>query len=324
MSNTSAHIGVTARRRSPKANATMPTAAARCGGRVQDCYIFPMLATATKIRLARRASATLLRLGFRAQRQVRRNGIAFELDLREGIDLSLFLFGSFQRNVIGAIRRYVPPDGVVIDVGANIGAVTLVAATHLRNGHVYAFEPTDFAFAKLERNLALNPALASRVTTLKMFVADRSAPTSDFIAYSSWPVAGKHAVDEHPVHKGIAKAASCGQTTIDEFMAAQKPPGVSFIKIDTDGHEFSVLSGASQCLAQSRPIVLFEACAYLMKAPQPAFADFAELFRSHDYAICEGTRLEPIDSEEFKRQCPAGGGMDLIAVPKERSSGPVA
>ena len=66
--------------------------------------IAPMPATATKIRVARAVSATLLRLGFRSQRRVRRNGIAFELDLREGIDLSLFLFGSFQRNVIGSIR----------------------------------------------------------------------------------------------------------------------------------------------------------------------------------------------------------------------------
>jgi FkbM family methyltransferase len=277
-----------------------------------------MPSTATKIRLARGVSATLLRLGFRSQRRVRRNGIVFELDLREGIDLSLFLFGSFQRNVIGSIRRFVAPDGVVIDVGANIGAVTLLAADYLRKGHVYAFEPTDFAFAKLERNLALNPALASRVTTLKMFVADRPGQTSDLVAYSSWPVAGKHAGEEHPVHKGIAQPASCGQTTIDEFVAAWKLASVSFIKVDTDGHEFSVLSGASHCLAHSRPIVLFEACAYLMEAPQPTFSDFEELFRSHDYLICEDLRLELITSEEFQRRCPVGGGIDLVAVPQER------
>jgi FkbM family methyltransferase len=279
-----------------------------------------MPATATKIRVARAVSATLLRLGFRPQRRVRRNGIAFELDLREGIDLSLFLFGSFQRNVIGSIRRFVAPDGIVIDVGANIGAVTLLAADYLRDGHVYAFEPTDFAFAKLERNLALNPTLASRVTVLKMFVADQPGQTSDLVAYSSWPVAGKHAGDEHPVHKGIAQAASCGQTTIDEFVAERKLPGVSLIKVDTDGHEFSVLSGASRCLTHSRPIVIFEACAYLMQAPQPTFPDFEKLFRSHDYVICEGLRLEPITAADFQQRCPVGGGLDLVAVPTERHS----
>ena len=277
-----------------------------------------MLATATKIRLARGMSTILLRLGVRRQRRVRRNGIMFEVDLREGIDLSIFLFGSFQRNVSKAIRRFVDHDGVVIDVGANIGALTLPAAVHLRNGHVHSFEPTDFAFAKLQRNISLNPSIATRITANNMFVADKPAPTSDLVAYSSWPLAGEVAHEEHPVHKGIAKSSSCGQTTIDGYIAAELIERVSLIKTDTDGHDFSVLSGAHHCLAALRPVVIFEACAYLMEPPKPTFEDFAELFRKHDYTICEGARLEPIDAQLFIEHCPVGGGLDLVALPNER------
>jgi FkbM family methyltransferase len=277
-----------------------------------------MLGTATKIRIARGVAATLLRLGLRPQRVVRRQGITYDLDLREGIDLSLFLFGSFQRHVTDAVRRFAGDDGVVIDVGANIGAVTLPVAACLQRGQVYAFEPTAFAFAKLQRNLSLNPELARRVTALNMFVAERSAPTSDLVAYSSWPVAGAHAEGEHPVHKGIAKAATCGQTTLDEFIAERGLTAVALIKVDTDGHDFPVLAGAGHCLAQLRPVVIVEACEYLMRPPQPTFEDFAALFRSHRYTLCEGERLAPITAEEFRRRCPEGGGLDLIAVPDER------
>ena len=59
-----------------------------------------MLGTATKVALARMISTTLVRLGVRTRRQIRRTGVIFEVDIREGIDLSLFLFGSFERDVL--------------------------------------------------------------------------------------------------------------------------------------------------------------------------------------------------------------------------------
>jgi FkbM family methyltransferase len=277
-----------------------------------------MLSTATKVQLASALASTLVRLGFDARRRIRRRGISFEVDIREGIDLSLFLFGSFQRHVTDLIRRFVSPDGVVIDIGANIGAVTLPVAAYLTSGRVIAFEPTDYAFAKLQTNLELNPPLAARVSAIQMFVGESSAPTSGLVAYSSWPVAGDDAIDKHPVHKGVVKDASCGQTSLDDYVSGQQLSTVSLIKIDTDGNEFAVLSGATQCLAAHRPLVIFEACAYLMVKPGPVFEDFAELFAVRDYLICWGARLTPMTSGEFGRVCPAGGGLDLIAVPREQ------
>jgi FkbM family methyltransferase len=207
----------------------------------------------------------------------------------------------------------------VIDVGANIGAVTLPLAAYLDQGHVYAIEPTDFAFQKLRVNLALNDQLAARVTSLKTFVADQSAPTSKLVAYSSWPVAhtesGGH---HHPVHGGVAKDAECGQMTLDEFTQRHEVSRVDLVKIDTDGHEYAVLCGAARCLNEQRPFVVFEACEYLMLAPQPDFGEFAKLFAGHGYTICHGWPPRPMDAAEFARACPAGGGLDLIAVPDEK------
>jgi hypothetical protein len=99
---------------------------------------------------------------------------------------------------------------------------------------------------------------------------------------------------------------------------AQNLQRVSLIKTDTDGHDFSVLRGAQECISNYRPTVIFEACAYLMEAPMPTFEEFAAFFSSHDYTICEGTKLEPINSARFEAVCPAGGGLDLVALPNER------
>jgi len=279
-----------------------------------------MLGTATKIIIARALATTLLRLGFRAKRRIRRGGVVLDVDIREGIDLSLFLFGSFQRHVLDTIRRLVPPEGVLLDVGANIGAVTLPASAYLREGHVYAFEPTDYAFEKLRLNIALNPALASRITAVQSFLAESVSSSSDLVAYSSWPVAGPGGGEGHPIHKGVAKESTCGQTTLDEFIRERQLPVISLIKIDTDGHEFSVLSGATSCLRDLRPVVIFEACEYLMRPPRPTFHDFERLFADAGYTIRDGSTLEPLTEREFFSRCPSGGGLDLLALPNERKA----
>jgi FkbM family methyltransferase len=273
--------------------------------------------TATKVTFARLVSTSLVRLGVRTPRQIRRHGLTFDVDIREGIDLSLFLFGSFERDILNTIKALVSPDAIVIDVGANVGALTLPVADYLERGHVYAVEPTDFAFAKLRKNLALNSRISSRVTPIQSFVASEAATVSELVAYSSWPVTGKNDGCQHPVHKGVQQTARCGQVTLDGLIEAHKIEKVSLVKIDTDGHEFSVLSGATRCLEQLRPAVVFEACEYLLVPPHPTFDDFARLFTSHDYTICERNGLQRIGAEDFVRRCPTGGGLDLLALPNE-------
>jgi len=56
---------------------------------------------------------------------VRRNGPHWELDLREGIDLAIFAFGSFERETVRALKKLVTPGSTVLDIGANNGANTL-------------------------------------------------------------------------------------------------------------------------------------------------------------------------------------------------------
>jgi FkbM family methyltransferase len=274
-----------------------------------------MLSTAAKIAIARRISSVLFAAGFKPNRKASRHGVTFQLDLREGIDLAIFLFGGFQKEVLAAIGRHAAAGSTIIDVGANIGAMTLNTAAALPHVNVVAVEPTNYAFGKLSTNIALNPGLSDRITAIRTFVADRSDAHSDLIAYSSWRV-DRDEPDVHPVHRGKAMPAECGQITLDDLAARQKSR-VSVIKIDTDGHEFAVLSGAHRTLETARPAVVFEACEYLMTPPQRTFEDFEQFFREHRYTICDVRSGRPVDADVFRRTCPAGGGLDLLALPDE-------
>src|SRR6185503_1773922 len=103
--------------------------------------------TATKIKLASLVSQGVagLRslLGRGDVAAVRREGVLWSLDLKEGIDLALYL-GVFERSTRRALGDLVTDGMTVLDIGANIGAHTLYLTQKVgREGCVIAFEPTD-------------------------------------------------------------------------------------------------------------------------------------------------------------------------------------
>jgi hypothetical protein len=119
-----------------------------------------------------------------------RRGITYDLDLAQGIDFAIYLGGMFERTTAVALAGLTEPSSLVLDIGANIGAHTLLLASLVGpNGRVMAFEPTDFAFRKLRRNLDLNPQLASRVETLRCFLTANDGTSIPSAIYSSWPLA---------------------------------------------------------------------------------------------------------------------------------------
>jgi FkbM family methyltransferase len=139
-----------------------------------------------------------------------------------------------------AFRAAARPGDLVIDVGANVGAYTLLFAHWVGpTGRVVAFEPAPDAAAGLRRHLALN-ALASRVEVHEMAVSDRSG-TAFFDAVAA---SGSNAL----VSAATASSLDVRTTTLDEFCSAgDLRPRV--VKIDVEGAELSVLRGARRLLA---------------------------------------------------------------------------
>jgi len=247
---------------------------------------------------------------------VKRNNINFELDLGEGIDLSIYLFGNFQGHVFSNERISVDPSSnpVIIDVGANIGAMSLRFAEQY-NATVYSFEPTDYAYGKLKRNLALNPELNKRIFVTQCFLSDKNEDNPSLIAYSSWRVDGKSFSETHPLHGGSAMdAKNIPSFRLDDWVESNGIEKVDLIKVDTDGHEFEVLSGASKMLARFKPDIIFEASVYQMKENGAQFSDFEHLLRPLGYKIYNARNSREITPKNAARMIPEKTGIDLIAV----------
>jgi FkbM family methyltransferase len=142
------------------------------------------------------------------------------------------------------VRTLLRPEDTFVDVGANIGVYTVVAA--LRGARVLAFEPNANARGMLSANLALN-RVEDRVEVLPFALADFSGParfTTDL---------------ESSNHLQTTPEANCEVVEVRELDALVKPARqVTLVKIDAEGFDEAVLRGARGTLERERPVVIVE------------------------------------------------------------------
>jgi len=271
--------------------------------------------TRIKILIARIMYRTLRTVLRTDRRQIQRQGINYEVDLSEGIDLSLFVFGNFQDHITNPAYFSLPADAVIIDVGANIGSMSLRFAQSALAGTVYALEPTAYAYKKLLRNLGLNPELSARIKPTQTFVSNVTSPESAIVAYSSWKVDGT-ATDVHPLHGGAAQAAdSVGVTTIDEFCQARALPRLDLIKIDTDGHELPVLQGAQGAIEKYLPRIIFEVSLYAFEENHVTFEDYLNCLTPFGYRLVNSRNGHEVGPGNYLKEIPLRSTIDIFALP---------
>lgn len=279
-----------------------------------------MLSTAQKVALAR-VTSRAVRLGRRLvgggpELVTSRQGLTWQLDLREGIDLSIYLLGRFEPSTVRCYTRLVNPGDVVLDVGANIGAHTLPLARLVGEaGRVIAFEPTRYAFLKLQQNVSLNSALAARVSLAQVMLVSHSSAALEPTVYSSWPLEGSDEV--HAKHRGrLMDTRGAIAATLDEQMRRFSIGRVNFIKLDVDGHERQVLDGARETLHRDRPPILLELAPYVFSDRPDDFDAMLSLLAKLGYLLwrVDNGAAVPADPDRLRELIPSGAGINVIAT----------
>ena len=279
--------------------------------------------TVTKIRLASamyRVISTARKLaGTNDSAQVVRKGLSWHLDLSEGIDLAIFAFGQFENETARALASLIQPGAVVLDIGANIGAHTLPLARLVGpSGKVYAFEPTQYAFGKLKKNLALNPALVNRVVAEQLRLTNSGGDDAGEI-YSSWKVVGQE--PRHKKHLGIPKSTQGARSaTLNEYCENAGIQKVDFIKLDVDGFEVEVIKGSVSTLRQFRPAICLELSPYVLTERGTSAEELVSLLRECDYQLVDQkSRNTVIDQDgKLRMEIPDGSGINVLAFAKEQ------
>ena len=255
----------------------------------------------------------LVRIFYKDKQVITKNGVTFEIDINEGIELHLFLFGNFQKHVLENKVVKIPADGIILDIGANSGIMSLFFANKIENGFVHAFEPTDYAIKKLSKNLELNPNLKNRIKVNQAFVSSKVEFKSELEAYSSWPIKSKDA--KHNIHGGVKKSSKgISSITVDQYCVDNKLNKLTLVKIDTDGHEYEVLKGMKVAISKFRPQIIFEIGIYIMKERKINFSDYFTFFIEFDYQLFT-TNGDQVKLENHLNYIPEFGTIDIIAIP---------
>ena len=171
------------------------------------------------------------------------------LDLRDyRVAQGLFQEGILEKGTTRLFYELCEEGMTVIDIGANIGYFTLIAAKLVGlSGKVFAFEPDPNNFALLKKNVELNGY--NNVFPVQKAISDKVGNTKLFL---------------DPLRERSSILYPCGKetivvdtTTLDEFLA-NKECTVDVIKMDIDGVETLALRGGEKTIKENNVKLIME------------------------------------------------------------------
>lgn len=155
-----------------------------------------------------------------------------------------------------ALRRYAPQ--TMVDVGANIGVTSLIAA--LSTERVIAFEPLADPFDCLCATIRANNL--TNVEPIRAAVGASAGEVSFFS--SSRSTAANHIVTADTLSHGVD--VTTPMLSLDDFTDQRELSRVDFLKIDVEGFEIDVLTGAAKTIEKYQPTALVEFNSFTMIA----------------------------------------------------------
>ena len=155
-----------------------------------------------------------------------------------------------EHQLYSVICRYLSPDSVAVDIGANIGITSLLLSRHLPNGRVFAFEPSPGVFSVLKDNLHANQAENVIPANCAMGFRAGEMGFADASAFG-------HLLDEGSMLRA-RPSITIPVRTVDDFVLEAGLDRVDFVKIDVEGFEYDVLRGMERTEREFRPLVYFE------------------------------------------------------------------
>ena len=202
-------------------------------------------------------------------------------------------------------RQLLKEGRAIIDIGANVGFLSLVYRDLARTSPVIAVEPSPANLAYLTRNVSdrgvtiLPFAVGEQPGTATLFVdvltGQNSSLLRDFrvLAANARRAAMSPDVEEH-----VVEVVTLGS------IVKMAPAPVGFVKIDVEGFEYEVLAGGEDVLASQRPNLQLEV--------QRRGGEILRLLETHRYRVFSSNTRAALED--------AGHPIVVFAVPADDSN----
>jgi len=209
-------------------------------------------------------------------------GLHVQIYLSNDVSKQLYIAGCFEPNEFAFLDKVLAPGMTFIDAGANDGLFTLFAAQRVGpTGQVWAFEPSQREFVRLQRNLQLNQL--GNVRALKMALANCGGQAELKVAADEH--SGQNTLGDFAYQIELARCERVSTSRLDDLVHETSLPRLDLIKLDVEGAELSVLAGASGLLRKQRPVILLELNENALQLQGARGATVVEFLRSYDYGI---------------------------------------
>jgi FkbM family methyltransferase len=208
--------------------------------------------------------------------------------------LGLFRGAALKREaeIAGILAEYVPPGGVIYDVGANIGLYSIVFARN-RTRRVVSFEPSAEALRFLKRNVEINDL--HNVDVRQIVLSDHAGQCLFHI--DDVTTATSHVCA--PGEAGVELACA----DLDTYAGIHRLAPPDLIKLDVEGHEEAIIRGMAGTLRRHRPQI------YLEGGIRDEYGDIRAMRQ------IEQAGYEIFDLRKEKRLAPSAGEYAFVAVP---------
>lgn len=186
-------------------------------------------------------------------------------------------------------------NSVALDIGGNIGTHTVYMK---KFGNVWTFEPQKETFEILQANNDINPT-EYKTRLFNVALSERRSNTFRMIKPTTEPTRNNNG------GLGISETNDGEQietVSFDEIWERYGKPEISFIKMDVEGHELSVLKGMRKFLREMTPPFLFEDW-YAAKGTSPVFEFFERrgyVIKRVENSICDFLAIPSKRKNEFK------------------------
>ncbi|HMN67593.1 MAG TPA: FkbM family methyltransferase [Bdellovibrionales bacterium] len=215
------------------------------------------------------------------------------------------------------LKQLTPDDGVLFDIGANVGILSVRLLNEKPGLTVHGFEPEPYATGALRQTIA-----ARGLKTLHLHqtgLSDRIGSAKLFFDRKNF---GGHSLSSEAIGFDggeVGEPFEIPLTTLDQFCADENIRRIDMIKLDVQRHEASVLRGGRQTLGALRPSLMME-CYFDDLAPD---GPLLGAFRGMNYVAFDPLTKNLVKVEDIRADRFIGPGKkycDLFFVPVERSS----
>ena len=226
-----------------------------------------------------------------------------------GVELSLFQTGTYEKGTLYFITTYLNRGDCFVDVGANIGLMSIFASQCVGNpGKILAFEAHPETNQLLQENIALN-----HVKNIENFNFALGNEAGKATIYDNWNVnrGGSSLV----IHSENSTGFEVDVKTLDEVIQNDFQP--KMIKVDVEGFEFQVLKGATNTIKNCKPILIIEFSVSRDNQYDPfEMIDFIESFEFYEILKLSGTKERKSKLIQIKSREEFPNHDNIFCIPK--------